>query len=95
MKTKKLILNPKLTITPFSDESLTLDDMTIESSEDKISIYGNLDITQDEAGFKKALTLLNNIEGIVNILTYRREQNQLPAIIEKVEATQINNPFAP
>ena len=39
---------------PFdSNKSISIGDLTIENSEDKVIIYGDLEITRDKAGLNK------------------------------------------
>jgi hypothetical protein len=95
MKKEKIIKNPTLTITPFANESesFEVDGLTIENRIDRISIYGEMDITLDEAGRSNALILFNNLSAILNIMDYRKEQGLLPAKIELAEPVEVVNPF--
>ncbi|MES2206764.1 MAG: hypothetical protein V4525_08215 [Pseudomonadota bacterium] len=47
----------KTVITPFSNEATTIEELNIESADDKISIFGNLELTRDKEGLKKAESL--------------------------------------
>ena len=49
----------KKTISPFANESesLGIGDLTIENRTDRISIYGNIDLTRDKAGLEHARML--------------------------------------
>jgi hypothetical protein len=49
----------KKTISPFTNdsESLGIGDLTIENRTNRISIYGNIDLTRDKAGLEHARML--------------------------------------
>ena len=70
-------------------ESVQIDDLTIENQIDCISVYGNLQITKDQAGLKTAKALQSFINDVVATL----EKQSLPEQIERKLEREIENPF--
>jgi hypothetical protein len=79
------------TIRPFENEaeSLQIAELTIENRLDRISIYGNIDITRDKAGLEQARQLRALLEQTVRVL----ESEELPDQIETKPTDQVPNPF--
>ena len=78
-------------IAPFANEtdSLSIGELTIENREDRISIYGSIDITRDKEGLGNAeilQTLFNDIVASMNAET-------LPDKISIKPAENVPNPF--
>ncbi|EPG41411.1 MULTISPECIES: hypothetical protein [Acinetobacter] len=71
------------------DESSAIYDLTLENQVDCVSLYGNLQITKDQAGLKTAKALQNFINDVVTAL----EQQDLPEQIERQPEQDIENPF--
>lgn len=71
------------------DESSAIYDLTLENQVDCVSLYGNLQITKDQAGLKTAKTLQRFINDVVAAL----EKEQLPEQIERKPEQDIENPF--
>ncbi|ENX18146.1 hypothetical protein F889_03031 [Acinetobacter colistiniresistens] len=71
------------------DESSAIYDLTLENQVDCVSLYGNLQITKDQAGLKTAKALQNFINDVVAAL----EQQDLPEQIERQPEQDIENPF--
>ena len=71
------------------DESSAIYDLTLENQVDCVSLYGNLQITKDQAGLKTAKALQNFINDVVAAL----EQHDLPEQIERQPEQDIENPF--
>ncbi|MCU4337073.1 hypothetical protein [Acinetobacter dispersus] len=71
------------------DESSAIYDLTLENQVDCVSLYGNLQITKDQAGLKTAKTLQSFINDVVAAL----EKEQLPEQIERKPEQDIENPF--
>ena len=71
-------------------ESHAIHDLTIENDVDRVNIYGNLQITKDQAGLKAALAL----QAIMNQLVQQRQsESDLPEHIQNNESDEIENPF--
>ena len=64
------------TIRPFENEaeSLQIEELTIENRLDRISIYGNLEITRDKAGLNRARQLQRILADTVRALEQADEQ---------------------
>jgi hypothetical protein len=79
-------------ISPFSNESESLNfgGLTIENREDRISIYGNIDITRDREGLDHARILKTLFDDILATLT----SGPLPDKISIDPAENVQNPFA-
>ena len=76
---------------PFANESdaLTLNGLHVENRDDRVSIYGSLDLTRDQEGLAHAHILKALLDRIVEAL--RREA--LPEKIVTTPAKPISNPF--
>jgi len=79
------------TIQPFENEaeSLQIDELTIENRLDRISIYGNIDITRDKAGLERARQLQRLLNDALKVL----EGEELPDAIVTKPSSQVPNPF--
>ncbi|WP_151715461.1 hypothetical protein [Acinetobacter sp. TUM15071] len=71
------------------DESSAIYDLTLENQVDCVSLYGNLQITKDQAGLKTAKVLQSFINDVVTAL----EKEQLPEQIGRKPEQDIENPF--
>ena len=76
---------------PFANESdaLDLDGLNIENRVDRVSIYGDIDLTRDQSGLKKAVALKAILDSIVETLSSEYLPEVLPAPIVGV----VKNPF--
>jgi hypothetical protein len=80
-------------IHPFANESesLTFDSLTIENRTDRVTIYGNIDLTRDKAGLASARQLRQILDDVVR--TLEADQN-LPDQVAPPKATKtVKNPF--
>ena len=75
----------------FANESETVDigKLTIENRTDRVTIYGSLDVTRDQAGLEAARELKATVDAIVAFL----EGEKLPERIAMKTPGQIKNPF--
>ena len=71
-------------------ESPAIHDLTVENSTDCVSLYGNLQLTKDQVGLKAAKALQALLSEVVRSL---ESETDLPEIIMRVEAGEIENPF--
>ncbi len=79
---------------PFQNEaeSISFDGLTIENRVDRVTLYGNLDVTRDRAGLANARQLREIIDLVVHAL---EEDAGLPDKIAPPKATKtVKNPFA-
>ena len=78
-------------IDPFQNESDTLQigDLTIVNRMDRVSFYGNLDVTRDKEGLADARQLMSILEMVVEKL----EKSDLPDHITINPADSVKNPF--
>lgn len=82
---------------PFGDDAAELTisggdgTLTIENGTDCVSLFGELDITRDQAGLHRARQLKAAVDAVVAVL----EAADLPAIVNVVAhpAHQIRNPL--
>jgi len=74
---------------PFENATAShaIHDLTLENQEDCVSIYGNLQLTKDQAGSKVLQAFLNDV-----VSALENEQN-LPEKIERQDEHEIENPF--
>ena len=71
-------------------ESHAIHDLTIENDVDRVNIYGNLQITKDQAGLKAALAL----QAVMNQLVQQlQSESDLPEHIQNNESDEIENAF--
>jgi hypothetical protein len=81
-------------IHPFQNEteSISFGSLTIENRTDRVTVYGNMDVTRDKAGLANARQLKEIMDSIVRAL---EEEAQLPDKIAQPKATKtVKNPFA-
>jgi hypothetical protein len=78
-------------IAPFANESesLSLGGLTIENREDRVSIYGSIDITRDIEGHDNAQILRALFDDILTSLN----SGPLPDKISIDPAENVKNPF--
>ena len=76
---------------PFENgtESASINDLTLENQLDCINIYGNLQITKDQAGFQAA----KKLQAFMNEVVAALEQGNLPEKIQHKAENEIENPF--
>ena len=81
------------TISPFTNESesLGIGDLTIENRTDRISIYGNIDLTRDKAGLEHARLLQAVLDKVVQAL--ETEKNLPDKIAPPDIPDEVANPF--
>jgi hypothetical protein len=53
-------------------------DLNIENRLDRVSLYGNVDITRDQVGLEQALRLKGVVDGMVAALREEQRQGVLP-----------------
>ncbi|GAA5555488.1 hypothetical protein Asch01_00176 [Acinetobacter schindleri] len=71
-------------------ESHAIHDLTIENDVDCVSLYGNLQLTKDQAGLKAAKALQTLLNDVVQQL---ENTPDLPEKIQRDDAQEIDNPF--
>ena len=71
-------------------ESHAIYDLTVENSTDCVSLYGNLQLTKDQVGLKAAKALQALLSEVVRSL---ESETDLPEIVIRAEAGEIENPF--
>jgi hypothetical protein len=83
----------KKTISPFTNESESLGvaDLTIENRTDRVSIYGNIDLTRDKAGLEHARMLKAVLDKVVQAL--ETEKNLPDKIAPPDTPDEVANPF--
>lgn len=77
---------------PFENgtESHAIHDLTLENQEDRVSIYGNLQLTKDQAGLQAAKALQAFVNTVVSAL---ENEAHLPEKIDRQDEQEIENPF--
>lgn len=76
---------------PFADESATLaiGKLNVENRLDRVSLFGDLDLTLDQAGLEHAKTLQALLNSVVAVL----ESQTLPDKIAVAPVVKVSNPF--
>ncbi|AEK63149.1 hypothetical protein [Collimonas fungivorans] len=77
--------------TPFSDESatLTIGKLNVENRLDRVSLFGDLDLTLDQRGLEQAKTL----QSLLNRVVEELESRTLPEVLPAAPVVKVNNPF--
>ncbi len=77
---------------PFENatESHAIHDLTLENQADCVSIYGNLQLTRDQAGLQAAKALQAFVNAVVSAL---ENEAHLPEKIDRQDEQEIENPF--
>lgn len=70
--------------------SFAIDNLTFENNDDRVSIYGSINIGRDQQGLTQAKELQVIINGLV---AYLEQQQDLPQQIETLAAKEVSNPF--
>ncbi|WP_026472149.1 hypothetical protein [Alkanindiges illinoisensis] len=75
----------------FKDNSASMDigGLTLENNEERVSIYGSLNIGRDQQGLQQA----RQLQGILADMVSYLEQQDLPAQIEAFTPKAAKNPF--
>lgn len=73
-----------------STESHSIHDLTLENGEDRINIYGNLQIAKDQDGLQAAKILQTYFNDIVKVL---EQEANLPEKISTETEGEVENPF--
>ena len=78
-------------ISPYANESesLNLEGLTIENREDRVSIFGSIDITRDLEGLENARILKTLFDDILAVL----DSGTLPDKISDDPPENVENPF--
>lgn len=71
-------------------ESHSIHDLTLENGEDRINIYGNLQIAKDQDGLQAAKILQTYFNDIVKVL---EQEANLPEKISTGTEGEVENPF--
>lgn len=71
-------------------ESHSIHDLTLENQEDRVNIYGNLQITKDQQGLAAAKALQAYLNDIVKTL---EQSSDLPENVTTQVEGEIENPF--
>lgn len=76
---------------PFENESEScqIGDTTVENRLDRISIYGQLEITKDQQGLKDAIAMADLFINIVTEL----QKSSLPEVISIEQPVKVGDPF--
>ena len=71
-------------------ESHSIHDLTLENDVDRINIYGNLQLTKDQAGLDAAKVLQAFLNDVVKVL---ESEIDLPEQIQNKDSNEVENPF--
>lgn len=78
--------------TPFANESdaAAIGQLTIENRTNRVSVYGDIDLTRDRRGLANALELKRLLDDIVRVL---QAEPALPEVVAVAPVLTIKNPF--
>lgn len=71
-------------------DSLAIDGLTIENGTDRITLYGDLTLSRDQAGLARARELHQFLGAALAVL----ESQDLPAKIQDKPSGDVANPFS-
>lgn len=76
----------------FKDDTASVDigDLTFENNDQRVAIFGSINIGLDQQGLAQA----KQLQTIINEMVSYLEQQTLPEKIETFEAKVVKNPFA-
>ena len=77
---------------PFKNESDCIElggNLTIENRVDRVSIFGNIDLTLDKEGFK----LAKELKAILDLTVAEMEKTDLPEQVALAKPATVPNPF--
>lgn len=72
------------------EESLAIDDLTVENRLDRISVYGSIAFTKDKTGLQKAKALKEVVDAVVAAL---EQEKNLPEHVQVKPTETVKNPF--
>ncbi|MFJ2987794.1 hypothetical protein ACIPF8_07995 [Collimonas sp. NPDC087041] len=77
--------------TPFADESATfaIGKLNVENRLDRVSLFGDLDLTLDARGLEQAKAL----QALVNQVIGEMEARTLPDVLPTAPVVKVSNPF--
>ena len=78
-------------IKPYKNESdcIQIGDITIENRIDRVSIFGNADITRDKEG----LAVARELKSVLELILAELERTELPEKVTLKAAKTVKNPF--
>lgn len=76
---------------PFGNASRTIGGLTLEQAEDRVAIYGSLDLPRSLEGLARARELKRELDAVVAYL--ERHEAELPASAPLSQPGRIDNPF--
>lgn len=81
---------------PYANESevVQIEGLTIENRMDRISIYGEIDITKDKQGLKAAKELQTIIDAALKVLEADHGKGELPDAVSLEKTATVDNPFS-
>lgn len=68
-------------------------DLNIENRLDRVSLYGSVDITRDQAGLAQALRLKGVVDNMVSALEEEQMNGVLPDKVTPAVVGEVGNPF--
>ena len=71
------------------EETIQIDQLTVENRVDRVQIYGSVEITRDKIGLKRAVALKELIDSVVA----RLSSEDIPDTVTIDEPDIIDNPF--
>jgi hypothetical protein len=79
------------TIKPYANEadSITIGELTVENREDRLELYGSVQLTRDKEGLALARELKSLVDAALEVL----ESEDLPDRIEIDPPDEVDNPF--
>jgi hypothetical protein len=83
-------------INPYENEeqSIQIGELTIENRLDRVSLYGNIDLTRDKEGLSMARQIKMIVDSIVLSLEASEDAGKLPDRVETEKPDLVKNPFA-
>ena len=81
-----------MSFSAFKDDTASVDigDLTFENNDQRVAIFGSINIGRDQQGLAQA----KQLQAIINDMVSYLEQQDLPEQIETFTAKIVKNPFA-
>ncbi|WP_211454013.1 hypothetical protein [Collimonas antrihumi] len=76
---------------PYADESATLSigKLNVENRLDRVSLFGDVDLTLDQRGLEQAKAL----QALINQVVAELESRTLPEVLAVAPVVKVSNPF--
>lgn len=93
MGTKMKKSKPKKAVKPFGNATMEVGGLTIDNAQDRVAIFGSVDITRDAEGLAHAKRLAEFFAALAGVLADEQEGGKLPEKLEVLAPEVKDNPL--